>query len=1079
MVRPDVHGKTRRSSNVRHVDDVTSSNSTLNAFLGGRRRSWMSESLTERPSNHSKGADATKPNSQTPTSSLRTGPDNPKPVATRRAECLLRTVPETESSPSSTYPLPLSPVATVTTEPSCQHRDSSSPKVPHSQCQTSPKSGPPHALQTTVLPSPEPSNGSTTRPVSEIGMDGDGRRSSVQGTSSPHQAPSPRPNPGGNASVNTTTTVTEAVATSQRTSAPIGLGETSEHSSFADMHRDKRRRVGATGPNPQPTNPPSGPLPGSTTTRNFSDSAATMNNPSIQQGSFSPSVWSGRNFIRLLDFIKPRQDNMEGPRWRLLKSACEAEDWFYLALHQIYCLSSVAYHTCLRIVGFGPPQARGLEFLSLMLVPNADLSREFLAKLAEFPASIDKLVHYQPLYPKVVRQVISFLGHMAVHWTTFENGLKARQYPPLVDELVAQFGITSRTLREVIFIACCCRLGLHYGGAAWMHGYQRIFNKNESLYQERLSRNGSNNPVPVAEMQHQNRWLIESYLLKWKQQQQQRQAAAGNWAGPATPLTSSSQIGPPRAPVILPSSNVPPTLPVQAQMVPVVSQHSPHPHLVPRPSHFIGQNVVVTTGLSNSLQHGQSVSPMAPPNTLAPTVGALSVLPSNTVYNASNQRLVAQQMPTSRPLPIPQPQQYMYTPRRGAFTPQGPTGHSQQGTLHQQEQKFTPLLPLPKSTPTELANPNPLVVGLHQAHLRQVIKFLDSSGTSTDSIHLFQYLQTFAIPPFSIDPSVPLIQWKFPLPPEDFQRLPVKLPSAPHEKDVWGIRDGSRIYQLRCIKVPMAGMKIPEHIWAAADTAWPTAIYIHVNGVEHFVRRKMHNGKDLPLNITGSLKEGPNQVMVTCLHNPIANQKVPYAVALEILDNAEHPRALKSIKTIPMAESLSQIKTKLSGSSTNDDELSVVDPHMTIDLVDPFTARIFEVPARGRLCAHRECFDLETFFSTRLSKVGKNFGMAEEWKCPICGRDARPQSLLIDAFLVDVRSKLGEEKLHDDVRAILVNPDGSWRPKPTIGTSENDTVRRKSTPLRQNTAGAKVETSTPGSASRQGERPDPEVIELD
>jgi len=54
--------------------------------------------------------------------------------------------------------------------------------------------------------------------------------------------------------------------------------------------------------------------------------------------------------------------------------------------------------------------------------------------------------------------------------------------------------------------------------------------------------------------------------------------------------------------------------------------------------------------------------------------------------------------------------------------------------------------------------------------------------------------------------------------------------------------------------------------------------------------------------------------------------------------------------------------------------------------------------------------------------------MIDVWKCPLCGRDARPYSLQIDDFLASVRATLAEQD-NLDVKAIWISADGSWRPK--------------------------------------------------
>jgi hypothetical protein len=230
------------------------------------------------------------------------------------------------------------------------------------------------------------------------------------------------------------------------------------------------------------------------------------------------------------------------------------------------------------------------------------------------------------------------------------------------------------------------------------------------------------------------------------------------------------------------------------------------------------------------------------------------------------------------------------------------------------------------------------------------------------------------------------------------------------------------------VKVTSDAKYLPEHRWAVTETAWPSVIYLHVNGIEHLVRRKVHHGKDIPVDITRSLKEGVNEIVMTLLCGPIELDQNLYAMAIEILETANHERVRGAVRSLSKRVSIDQVRERLSNSNVEDDELTVVGNHITIDLVDPFMARIFDVPARTKSCSHRECFDLETFFSTRLSRAAKAGGMAEDWKCPICGSDARPRSLVIDEFLISVRSEL-EDRRQLDTKSILVKADGSWQAK--------------------------------------------------
>ncbi|EED11561.1 hypothetical protein TSTA_008570 [Talaromyces stipitatus ATCC 10500] len=103
---------------------------------------------------------------------------------------------------------------------------------------------------------------------------------------------------------------------------------------------------------------------------------------------------------------------------------------------------------------------------------------------------------------------------------------------------------------------------------------------------------------------------------------------------------------------------------------------------------------------------------------------------------------------------------------------------------------------------------------------------------------------------------------------------------------------------------------------------------------------------------------------------------------------------------------------RLSSSNVDDNDLMIVDRFISINLRDPFTTQIFDIPARGSLCTHMECFDISTFLQTiaaePLSDSHKIY-----IRCPICRKDARPGLLLIDEFLGEARNTFQGEQVGD------------------------------------------------------------------
>ena len=69
--------------------------------------------------------------------------------------------------------------------------------------------------------------------------------------------------------------------------------------------------------------------------------------------------------------------------------------------------------------------------------------------------------------------------------------------------------------------------------------------------------------------------------------------------------------------------------------------------------------------------------------------------------------------------------------------------------------------------------------------------------------------------------------------------------------------------------------------------------------------------------------------------------------------------------------------------------------NLQLDLRDPISRVLIEVPARGEACTHPQAFDLKNFITTH-TKPGAH------WRCPVCRRELMPCSLVVDTFQLAV-----------------------------------------------------------------------------
>ncbi|KAI9780346.1 MAG: hypothetical protein M1839_006769 [Geoglossum umbratile] len=384
----------------------------------------------------------------------------------------------------------------------------------------------------------------------------------------------------------------------------------------------------------------------------------------------------------------------------------------------------------------------------------------------------------------------------------------------------------------------------------------------------------------------------------------------------------------------------------------------------------------------------------------------------------------------SVPAGAPDPQ---FNPTTGVFpssTIQRLAETARQTHSRARSQAQTPLLPSKNFTPIlNPGPPNPNVTALHQAHLRS--PYLKCATPPAEK--LYQYLRDFPLQPTIFSRNRPRQSYHFDIPIRDSQRIAMSAsePMSFDKRDFRWIRivhPGSLMFRIRCVKLPSANL-LSEDKWVTSESQWPDHIFIDVNQAKMETRRRLHFGKDLPIDITDYVKAGENALKITILRSQREIQ-TNYAIAVEAIEVITHSVILRfaSQNLIPAEQSLNAIKACLN--PIPDDEIAVVNSDLTINISDPFSAQIFNIPARSRSCLHRECFDLETFLATRASKPGRPTEpcMADDWKCPLCASDARPHRLLIDGFLLDVKREL-HARLLGEIRAIVVDKDGKWVPK--------------------------------------------------
>lgn len=373
------------------------------------------------------------------------------------------------------------------------------------------------------------------------------------------------------------------------------------------------------------------------------------------------------------------------------------------------------------------------------------------------------------------------------------------------------------------------------------------------------------------------------------------------------------------------------------------------------------------------------------------------------------------------------------------------------------------LLPAPKASAPTLDryartpyNEYSAAVSLHQALVRSprlVPAQLPNSEMRIEKQPYFQAVKCLASGPLIIEPGPSTIQLFFEISETDFSKVPRAF--VPKGESVLAREYFSSAirYRFRICTFPAVNSNptsVPESDWVVKPTVWPTNLFASINGKGVTIRRKLHYGQDQPVELTPFVTAGLNTVILSLTGQDTSPSSNRYVAAIEIVETTslkEVTRMVEQSGGLSEESTMRTIKNRLQpDDAQNADDVAITDSTLSIDLADPFTAIMFEIPVRGAYCTHLECFDLLTWLDTRprkpmcqhrqlvdhmcescqrMAALGPEPSMVDKWKCPLCGKDARPYSLRIDKYLQAVRVKLASQG-DLEAKRLIVDADGNW-----------------------------------------------------
>ncbi|KAL8738110.1 MAG: hypothetical protein Q9181_001057 [Wetmoreana brouardii] len=769
----------------------------------------------------------------------------------------------------------------------------------------------------------------------------------------------------------------------------------------------------------------------------------------------------------------------EPARLSLLHDACAQNDHFYLLMHKIYCMDVNSQDTFRQLngVGFRQEHYQGLtNLIPLLLANSPGMVKDAIDWFAEFPIPFGAMLHQYQIYRDLTKTLKVFLARLACNWMPYREQCKKRYYPPLVDELMSVLGIESPILQGVVFRAIFKDIWIGESTDPCFHEGYKIFCQNQQMVQQR-SENRS-----LAEKQADDQHLIIKYkhlrLIHAGHQQAQNlnadarspplpnsqsrpasiqaQVAPQQSSGMRQVLrgrTSFNQVRGPLPPNIdtrvaqdasaVMTSGTTPVVPSQTSLQernsPMLLQDisrklSSSPHITaPSAGPYASQgsrfvNSVSSTAMasyiSGSTQHpafsSTSRSPVASrspaTSNLAPSYSHRLIQSnrspsnpnsSNQVHGVSGQQPIHSNRSVQRPQPVVN----------------GPP----------QVVRRQLLLPPSNQVLSTTAHPNPSIAALHQFQARSpILTAINGNGLPLSYNNHFRYVSAVTILPDRLRIGYrQYVEWKFTVDEEEFALLSGTVERQDGSAPTRAVKVGSRFYRLRCVNAANCDGSTGESDWVTASQVWPANVAVVLNGDPLQIRKKIHYGKDLPIDVTASVKQGDNILSISILRAQ-KEDITEYAIALEAIKllDTEAVKAMAGI--LPYDEARLRILQRF---QSRDPDIEVVNVSVTLNLADPYTSCIWDVPMRGENCRHDECFDLDTFLQTRSSKEPNQPCDADQFKCPICSGDARPQSLVKDEFFVVLRQELAK-KNRLDVKAIVLQQNGQWEIKEEEKTGE-------------------------------------------
>lgn len=780
---------------------------------------------------------------------------------------------------------------------------------------------------------------------------------------------------------------------------------------------------------------------------------------------------------------------VEVPRLTLLREAAEKNDIFYVMLHQTYCLNTLSPMVqSAAQFGFTAVHSKGLTVLSHLLLDNDRMGLDAINWFSKAPLSFELLLKASNIFRFTFDQILTFLVKVSQNWIRVKHESRLRNCPPSANEMAFLFGLHSLVLQGVLFRAVhreiwpgaqdhcfqnCEKVFHRYQdhcltidkssaqlivpeNQAFQNEIKRIWAQHEGHghhnVQQQLNLAQAHAPQMAPPQFRKSRFPEVTVPIGRGMSSQKRLLPGNARHRPPHTSTSSSQQA-----HSIPPGVYTPTVPSTPHNPPLTTEESSRmlPQQLPNgqrlrtgASSFTNlpptqSSTMTTSAQSMSRQATASACPSWPDyqqihNTVpAPAgnqiqnqararanssghpsmpqnrhkVSSQFTASSRNIGQASSDR-IRRRMYDQSPLPYAHSTSYAFAP--------SPTSQLESVNRHPHSDSADTGKPFLRPVPASPQATTSLSA-FHQSHVVNPALEVVSVRPLAHDQKYFTYVEKVEICHERLHAQKRYLSWTLNLGKDEFELLAKARHTPIGHPLLLDVKSGSRICRIRCVVVNELDDKFTESDWVTTESAWPSGIAILLNGKALEVRKKLHYGKDLPIDITSLLGAGKNSFSVAI--SKVVDGSI-CALAVEVSEVSDTRTIKERIKKMDWSEARGRI---LRHSASADPDIEILDPRVTLNLTDPFTSYMCCLPVRGIACQHKQCFDLDIFLSTRSGKANEPCG-PDQFRCPICGADARPKNLVMDGFLMKVREEL-QLMGRPDVKAIVLDENGDWQIK--------------------------------------------------